>query len=109
MKKMLLVLIGLSIGLLSLNSKTFAQQKESKTIQTKQDSTAQRQFKLRMDAIEIRGWIEKPQAIFVLQGVNPEVDDIGLNRTFVDEILRPLDKDKFEKQKVRKRKTVIPW
>jgi len=109
MRKIFFVLILFSIVFFSFNTKTFAQQKQTKTTTTKQDTTNQRQLKLRMDAIEIRGWVEKPQAIFVLQGVNPEVDDIGLNRTFVVEILRPIDKDKFEKQKVKKRKTVIPW
>lgn len=74
------------------------------------DSTRKKEsFKLLMDAIEIRGWIEKPQTVFVVPGVNPKVDDIILDRSFVNEILRPLDKDKFERQKVRKRKMVIPW
>lgn len=87
----------------------FAQQKKT-NVSAKQDTSKKKEsFKLMMDAIEVRGWIEKPQTVFVVPGINPEVDDIILDRSFANEILRPLDKDKFEKQKVRKRKTVIPW
>jgi hypothetical protein len=109
MKKTLITFILFLLLCFALSRNTYAQQKQTKTTTTQQDTTKQKQLKLRMEAIEIQGWVEKPQAIFVLQGVNPEVDDIGLNRTFVDEILRPIDKDRFEKQKVKKRKTVIPW
>lgn len=88
---------------------TCAQQNKSNTT-VGQDTTKKKEsFKLLMDAIEIRGWIEKPQTVFVVPGINPEIDDIILDRSFANEILRPLDKIKFEKQKVRKRKTVIPW
>lgn len=108
--KVKIVFLIVSIIVISCFSKlTYAQQKKS-TVKTAQDTTKKKEsFKLLMDAIEVRGWIEKPQTVFVVPGINPEVDDIILDRSFANEILRPLDKDKFEKQKVRKRRTVIPW
>ena len=109
-KKILLVSTILFIILVLSFDSIFAQQKQTNLIPTVQDTSLQKQkFRLRMDAIEIKGWIEKPQTIFILPGINPEVDDIVLERSFANEILRPIDKVKFEKQKIRKRKTVIPW
>lgn len=78
---------------------------------TVQDTSAKEQnLRLLLDQIEIQGWLEKPQMVYVVPGLNPEIDDIILERSFINEILRPLRKDKFEKRKIRKRKrTVIPW
>ena len=92
-------------------SNGFAQGKATKQNTAKQKAApGKEQLKLMLDQIEIRGWIERPQTILVVPGVNPEVDGIGLDRSFVNEIMRPLDKDKFEKQKTRRRKEkVIPW
>ena len=106
MKYKILISLAVIFLICFFSKETFAQQ--TKTVV--QDTTKKKEsFKLLMDAIEVRGWIEKPQSVFVVPGINPEVDDIILDRSFANEILRPLDKDKFEKQKVRKRKTVIPW
>ncbi len=78
--------------------------------QTLQDTTARKKtLKLLLDKIEVQGWIDRPQMVYVVPGINPEIDDIILDRSFLDEILRPLDKDKFEKQKVIAKKTIIPW
>ena len=94
----------------SFNVIVFAQEKKTSTSANKQEKTKKREtLKLLMDQIEVRGWIEKPQTIFVVPGVNPEVDDIILDRSFVNEILRPLDKTKFERQNVKRKKRVIPW
>jgi hypothetical protein len=95
----------------SLAQEKKAPEKPNSTTAAIHDSTMKKEtFKLMMDAIEVRGWIEKPQTIFVVPGIDPEVDDIGLDRSFANEILRPLDKDKFEKTQVReKKKAVIPW
>jgi|Deesub1362B_J571_1020462.scaffolds.fasta_scaffold27993_2 hypothetical protein len=78
---------------------------------TVQDTTRQKKsLKLLLEEIEVQGWIEKPQMVYVVPGINPEVDDIVLDRSFIDEILKPLDKDKFEKQRLLlSKKVVIPW
>jgi len=73
--------------------------------QTKKEAA----LRLLLDQIEVKGWIEKPQMVFVVPGVNPEIDDIVLDRSFLNEMMRPLDKDQFEKQKVLNQKMVIPW
>ncbi len=84
---------------------------DSVKTETVQDSTKkERSFKLLLDQIEIQGWLEKPQMVYVIPGLNPAIDDIILERSFLVEILRPLQKDRFEKQKIlRRKRTVIPW
>jgi len=61
-----------------------------------------------LDKIEIRGWIEKPQTVYIVPGIDPKVDDIVIDRTFVDIITRPLDKEAFERKR-RMLKATIPW
>ena len=79
-------------------------------VQAQQDTTKKKPtIKLFLDKIEVQGWIDRPQMVYVVPGVNPEVDDIVLDRSFLDEILRPLDKDTFEKQKLVHKRTIIPW
>ena len=92
------------------NAVVFAQEKKENKPVTEQDKTKKKEtLKLLMDQIEVRGWIEKPQTIFVVPGVNPEVDDIVLDRSFVNEILRPMDKTKFERLNVKRKKRVSLW
>jgi hypothetical protein len=67
-----------------------------------------------LDKIEIEGRLEKPQAVFIIPGHNPEIDDINIERSFFNEIFRPVEK---KNQTVNKqapagkqvRKDVIPW
>jgi len=103
---LLVVLIGFSAGNLS------AQTKSPKKAQEKQNPTkgvSQKAKKLFLDQIEIRGWIAKPQMVYVIPGVDPKVDDIVIDRSFIDEITKPIDKDSFEKKYAREQKTLIPW
>jgi len=107
---------GFFIGILiiffiSIVSELQAQEKLQSQQNVIQDtSKVNKRIKLLLRQIEVRGWIEKPQMVYVVPGVNPEIDDILLDRSFLDEILRPLDKEKFEKQKlILRRKVVIPW
>ncbi len=89
-----------------------AQTKPTKPAQEKQKSTkgvTQKAKKLFLDQIEIRGWIAKPQMVYVIPGVDPKVDDIVIDRSFVDEITKPIDKDSFERKYAREQKTLIPW
>lgn len=82
-----------------------AQEKPSKDQKVKQIPQ-----KIFLDKIEVEGWIEKPQTIYIVPGSDPKVDDIKIDRTFIEEILMPLDKDTFEK-KIRAKLTPprVPW
>lgn len=92
----------------SVNAQTVPDSVKTKTVQD--STTKKRSLKMLLEQIEIQGWVEKPQMVYVIPGLNPEIDDIILDRSFLIEILRPLRKDRFEKQKVSRRKrTVIPW
>lgn len=74
---------------------------------TKQDSTSRRkkldvekrkkEVKLFLDKIEILGRIDKPQTVFIVQGKDPTVEDIRIDRSFFKEIFRKVEKDDIEK------------
>lgn len=49
------------------------------------------QFKLFLDKIEVEGKLEKPQAIFIIPGSDPEIDDIQIQRSFFEEIFRRVE------------------
>jgi hypothetical protein len=80
-----------------------------------QDSTQVKQgaIKLFLDKIEVMGHIEKPQAVFIIPGNDPEIDDIQIQRSFFKEIFRPVEKKGriIEKSSEGKkdRKDYIPW
>ena len=86
-----------------------AQEQNQQKVARQDTTTRKRSIKLFLKQIEVQGWIDRPQMVYVVPGINPEVDDILLDRSFLDEILRPLDKDKFEQQKLVRKKIVIPW
>ena len=70
--------------------------------------------RLLLDKIEITGQLEKPQAVFIVPGSSPEIDDIEINRSFFEEIFRPIDKKgrvttKMSQQPQSERKNLIPW
>ncbi|MDZ7373930.1 MAG: hypothetical protein ONB23_08145 [candidate division KSB1 bacterium] len=44
-----------------------------------------------LDRVEVVGRIDKPQAIFIIPGRNPEVDDIRIDRMFFREIFRKVE------------------
>lgn len=67
-----------------------------------------------LDKIEIEGRLEKPQAVFIIPGRNPEIDDINIERSFFNEIFRPVEKKnqtaiKQNQAGKQERKDVIPW
>ncbi len=49
-------------------------------------------IKLFLDKIQVTGRLEKPQAVFIIPGQNPEIDDIRIERSFFREIFRPVEK-----------------
>ncbi len=70
--------------------------------------------KLFIDKIEVEGRLEKPQAVFILPGQTPTIDDIQIERSFMKEIFRPVEKrttfeTKYKPEKSESRKDVIEW
>ncbi len=71
-------------------------------------------FRLFLDKIEVEGKLEKPQAIFIIPGGDPEIDDIEIKRSFFEEIFRPVAPSahlglKQKPSSTSKRKDVFPW
>ena len=48
--------------------------------------------KILLDKINITGELEKPQAVFILPGSETNVEDIQIERSFLKEIFRPVEK-----------------
>jgi len=74
----------------------------------------QNDVKLFIDKINIEGQLEKPQAVFILPGHTPDIDDIQIERSFLKEIFRPVEKrvtveTKYKPDYSNKRKDVIEW
>ena len=57
-----------------------------------------------MDRIRIRGRIERPEAVYIIDVTNPNFKPIRIERSFQNEILEPVDKDEFEDEIKRKEK-----
>jgi len=65
--------------------------------------------KIFTEKIEVLGRIEKPQAVFIVPGTDPRVDDIGIDRSFFQEIFRPIERDAVRKTLDRHARDYIPW
>ena len=59
--------------------------------------------------IEVMGYVEKPQAVFIIPGSDPRIDDIGLSRSFFKEIFRPVERSRLQKNISRRSQDYIPW
>ena len=72
-------------------------------------------IKLFLDKIEVVGRLEKPQAVFIIPGKNPEIDDIRIERSFFNDIFRPVEKKsrtvtkKEKSEPTQNRQDYIPW
>jgi len=98
-----------------------ARAQETKTADTTRTAVKQaapvlddHSVKLFLDKIEVEGKLEKPQAVFIIPGVNPEVEDFRIERSFFDDIFRPIEKKgraivKPLSDTETRRKDVIPW
>ncbi len=84
-------------------------QKPVKSAESKTAGISQKAKKMFLDKIEIRGWIAKPQMVYIIPGTDPKVDDIVIDRSFINEIMKPLDKDTFERKFNQKQEMIIPW
>lgn len=74
----------------------------------------EKSIKLFLDKIEVEGKLEKPQAVFIIPGTNPEIEDIKVERSFFEDIFRPIEKKgrtitRPSPDPDTKRKDVIPW
>lgn len=65
--------------------------------------------KVFVNKIEVLGRLEKPQAVFIVPGSDPRVDDIGIDRSFFQEIFRPVERDAVRKTLNRHALDYIPW
>jgi len=71
-------------------------------------------IRLFLDKIEVIGRLEKPQAVFIIPGTNPEIDDIRIERQFLNDIFRPVERKgrivtKGSAEPSKSRKDYIPW
>jgi hypothetical protein len=89
MKRSLKIILGISVVIIAgfivdafLHHAAAQEKKEEKTII--------------MDRIRIRGKIERPEAVYIIDVTNPNFKPIRIERSFQDEILEPVDKDEFE-------------
>ncbi|RQW07296.1 hypothetical protein EH222_07580 [candidate division KSB1 bacterium] len=74
----------------------------------------QKDVRIFIDKIEIEGWLEKPQAVFILPGQTPDIDDIQIERSFMKELFRPVEKrftveTQYRPEYSKKRRDVIEW
>jgi len=74
-------------------------EKKKTTSRVRQKADPGKSQKIFLDEIEILGKIEKPQAIFILPGKDPIIDDIHIDRSFFKEIFRPVEFDIIGKER----------
>lgn len=92
----------------------FAQNRSAEADTSQSANVKQEDVKLFIDKIEIEGQLEKPQAVFILPGQTPDIDDIQIERSFMQDIFRPIEKrttveTKYRAAYTKKRKDVIEW
>ena len=91
------------------------QEKEQVTKSAEDQPNIQdKELKIFMDKIEVIGRLEKPQAVFIVPGKNPEIDDIRIRRSFFNNIFRTVERKgsivtKIDTNTVKDRKDYIPW
>ncbi len=70
--------------------------------------------RLFLDKIEVEGKLEKPQAVFIIPGMDPEIDDVSIERSFFEDIFRPIERKGRASLRpapgpAGDRKDVMPW
>lgn len=84
-----LCLLTLAMGW-SLMAHT-AQGQEPTTPQEPAPRVSREVIRVFLDRIEVVGRVDKPQAIFIIPGKNPEVEGIRIDRMFFREIFRKVE------------------
>lgn len=100
-----LLIIGAAVCAVMLGSAACLAQEKGKAAPDSANRSQQfdvekrkKEHRIFLDKIEILGKIEKPQTAFIIQGKDPTVDDIEIDRSFFHEIFRPVERDKLRKR-----------
>ena len=116
---LVILLMGAAVG--AGNAQTQQEKPTSKPKATQQPSgnydnlpepdinSSGKRSKILLDQIDVIGRLSKPQAIFILPGSDPRVDGLKIDRSFLDDIFRPVEKDFFPQKGRRKFRGTIPW
>ncbi len=78
-------------------------------VSSRDPSVVEDAVKIFVNKIEVLGRLEKPQAVFIVPGSDPRVDDIGIDRSFFQEIFRPVERDAVRKMLDPHAVDYIPW
>lgn len=62
-----------------------------------------------LEKIEVLGTVAKPQALFIIPGRDPKVDGIEIDRSFFNEVFRPVEKDYHPANTRRYLKDQVVW
>lgn len=107
---MAVVALGLIVSPAPTNAQT--QEGAAKNPPTEREvdlEQKKKDVKLFLDKIEILGRIDKPQAVFIVPGSDPEVEDIQIDRSFFKEIFRSVEKDDFPRTVVKEETELLIW
>jgi hypothetical protein len=99
----LVLLVAGGLGVPAAHGQEKEQKKEN------EPPVSQKSVKIFLDKIEVTGQIAKPQAVFIIPGSDPTVDDIKLDRSFFQEIFRKVERDDIGRRQKRARSDHIPW
>lgn len=96
-KLLILMFICLFVGSFWTGSDSWAQkmtrkEESQKAADKKQVNIKDEEVVQFLQAFEIFGRVEKPQAVLIIPGKDPTVDDILIKREFFKEIFRPVEK-----------------
>lgn len=113
----LMLTVTASLPVSAQEDKTSSQSSQEKTPPTQtieEPDVDDRSIKLFLDKIEVEGKLEKPQAVFIIPGASPMIEDMHIERSFFDEIFRPVEKKgraiiRPSAKPKTERKDVIPW
>lgn len=115
MNKSLLVLLCyvLCCTLLAAQEKPEHHQQPNQQEEEQRPRVDDGSIKLFLEKIQVTGQLEKPQAVFIIPGNNPEIDDIQIDRSFFKKIFRPVEKKgriiNKPATKSKERHDYIPW
>lgn len=85
------------------------QAQEAKRKQDREAEISRQSVKIFLEKIEVLGQVARPQAVFIVPGSDPTVDDIKLDRSFFQEIFRKVERDDLRRRTRRAGGGHIPW
>jgi len=88
----ILIVLNLILSLSVLAQEGTGEKKTEEVPVTKKEGGV-----IEFEAMEIIGRIDRPVSL-VIERTNPSFEKITFERSFIDDILRPIDKEEFEKQ-----------